>query len=329
MSAVTDATDATDTDAPNVPNAPHVPHPTGFDPSRPFGVAREDRVYATVDGEELLCTVYSPTGDGAPRTGRQAIVDLHGGAWRHFDRSVDANYDRALAKCGAVVVSLDFRQAPDHRWPSAAADANAGVRWVKAHAQALGVDPDHVGILGGSSGGHLALVTALCPTRPELTTTVPAGVDLAASSTLGAACAWAMALWPVAEPDRRYRYLLDVLADPDFTTEEPMFVPEALVQAQDEFFGSIDVMAAASVVRILREGEAEQVPPLWVAQPEHDGNVTIEMTRDLVEAWGAAGCHDVSYTLFPGVGHSFANFPIPEAEACIEKMIAFVTAHLP
>ena len=311
----------------------------GFDATRPFDVTTVDTTFAAPDGEALGCTIYQPAGGGSPTTGRIGIIDLHGGAWRHFDRSVDAHYDRALAACGAVVVAVDFRQAPNHRWPSSAADANAAVRWVKANATELGVNAECVGLLGGSSGGHLALVTAVAPHRADLVTTEPLPWNLVAmpgpttvDATVDATVGFAIALWPVAAPDWRYRYLAEVLADPGFSTAEPMFFPERLRSAQEQFFVDEDTMASASVFtmldqRITDEGTAleslDPLPPLFVAHPELDCNVTVEMSEALASAWQGSG-GDVHLTVFPGVGHSFANFPTPEAEPCIDAMIAFV-----
>ena len=128
----------------------------------PYEVEYDDVVYARPEGVELLARVYRPS-DASPGD-RPALVDVHGGAWRYFDRKIDTYYNRALAARGMVVVALDFRQAPDHQWPSAADDVATGVVWVREHAGELGVRTDDIGIVGGSSGGHLALVAGI--TRP-------------------------------------------------------------------------------------------------------------------------------------------------------------------
>src|SRR6185503_16482519 len=86
-----------------------------------------------------------------------AVVFVHGGAWARLDRTADPILCGALAASGAVVIALDFRQAPDHRYPAASADVAAGMRYARAHAPRLGVDPARIGILGSSSGGLLSL----------------------------------------------------------------------------------------------------------------------------------------------------------------------------
>jgi acetyl esterase/lipase len=172
---------------------------SAFDPSAPFEVVEEDIEYARPQGTPLLARVYRPVDAGGACP---ALVDVHGGAWTHFDRRADFYFDRALAACGMVVVALDFRQGPAHRYPSAIADVVAGVRWTKTHADDVGATPDRVGLIGGSSGGHIAMLAALRPTAPEFTTTRVAGAD-----GIDARVDYALPLWPILDPLARYRYL--------------------------------------------------------------------------------------------------------------------------
>ena len=104
-----------------------------LDPSAPYEVEYED-VVVTLGGRRALGHGV-PTGRHA--TGdRPALVDVHGGAWRYFDRKIDTYYNRGLEARGMVVVALDFRQAPDHQWPSAADDVITGVAWVRPRRRA-------------------------------------------------------------------------------------------------------------------------------------------------------------------------------------------------
>ena len=70
---------------------------------------------------------------------------------------------RHLATNGIAVLSLDFRMPPAATYPATVTDIAAGIRWMKTHAGDVGTDAAHVGILGTSSGGHLALLAALRP----------------------------------------------------------------------------------------------------------------------------------------------------------------------
>ena len=290
----------------------------GFDPTGPYDVEIADVPYGGPADAPLLARLYRPRDAGAPLP---ALVDAHGGAWTHFDRTADAYFDRALAACGLVVVALDFRQAPAHRYPSAVADIVAGVRFVKANADRLGVDPTQVGLIGGSSGGHLILLAATRPNAREYATTPVLG---ASGGPIDARTAFALALWPIADPLARYRYLLDRIAHPR-PAHDRFFVPDHLKAGHDAFFRDEATMDAASVPRIVAAGEAEVLPPIWIAHPELDENVTLEMSRHLAATWQRAG-GEAELAVFPGVGHAFANFPSEAADACIAQMRAFISS---
>lgn len=131
----------------------------------PYEVEVVDTPYARPGGLELLARLYRPKGDAG--AARAAVVYVHGGAWARLDRTADAILCPALAASGRTVVALDFRQAPDHRFPTACADVAAGVRYTRTHARRLGVDPARIGLLGSSSGGLLALLHAVRPGAPE------------------------------------------------------------------------------------------------------------------------------------------------------------------
>ncbi|WP_158890993.1 alpha/beta hydrolase [Amycolatopsis anabasis] len=109
-------------------------------------------------GGELWIRVYQPAGAGP----FPALVWFHGGGW--VIGSLDENEATCRALCrraGAVVVSVDYRLAPEHRFPAAAEDAYAAVCWVAAHGSELGVDPRRIAVGGESAGGNLATVAAL------------------------------------------------------------------------------------------------------------------------------------------------------------------------
>jgi acetyl esterase/lipase len=292
----------------------------GFDPDGPYEVEHEDLVYGGPDECPLLARVYRPRDVAGPFA---ALIDVHGGAWTYFDRTVNAYYDRALAACGMVVVALDFRQAPV-RYPTAVADIVAGIRFVKANADRLGVAPDTLGLIGGSSGGHLALVAALRPNAPEHATTAYAGQ--VEGSSVDATVSYVLALWPVADPHARYRHVLDHIAHPR-PTRDRFFQPDRLREGHEAFFGDEATMARASVPRMLEAGEAERLPPLWVAHPELDENVTGAMSERLVTAYRQAG-GDAELTIFRSVGHAFANLPGAQADDCIAHMRRFIAGRL-
>jgi acetyl esterase/lipase len=286
-----------------------------FDLTGPYEVEHEDLVYARPQGLALEARLYRPRGAGPGP--RPAFVDVHGGAWSHFDRRADAHFDRALAASGAVVLALDFRQGAEHRWPASLCDVLAGVRFLRAHAAKFEVSEEQIGLVGGSSGGHLCLVAALCPETAAFLGTPIEGADAA---SISARTAFVLALWPIADPLARYRYLEPLLSESD-AERGPSFRPDLLRSSQQGHFGDEANMDRASVVRILREKEFQALPPIWVAHPELDRNVTLEMSQALVDAYRAAG-GPAELEVFPEVGHGFANFPGPVAAPCIARMRA-------
>ncbi|WP_295542933.1 alpha/beta hydrolase [uncultured Pseudacidovorax sp.] len=115
---------------------------------------------ATVDGAagELPANVYTPQGVGP----FPVILYFHGGGWVIADKDVYDAGARGLAKAAnAIVVSVDYRQAPEHRFPAAWDDALAAYRWLSQNAASLGGDPVRLALAGESAGGNLAVATAI------------------------------------------------------------------------------------------------------------------------------------------------------------------------
>lgn len=98
-----------------------------------------------------------------PRTGTLPVIAyFHGGGFVLGGLDSHAHICRELAqRTGALVVSVDYRLAPEHRFPAAVDDALAAVRWIAGHAAALGGDASRLAVAGDSSGANLATVTAL------------------------------------------------------------------------------------------------------------------------------------------------------------------------
>jgi acetyl esterase len=100
--------------------------------------------------------VYRPEGEGPFPT----VVFFHGGGWVIGDLETHDNQARSVARHGrAVVVSVDYRLAPEHPFPAAVDDAVAAARWAAAHLAELGGD-DRLAVAGDSAGGNLAAVVA-------------------------------------------------------------------------------------------------------------------------------------------------------------------------
>lgn len=121
------------------------------------GVTSVDR---TIPGpaSELPVRVYTPEGKGP----FPVVVYYHGGGWVIADKDVYDGGARGLSKAAkVVVVSVDYRRAPEAKFPAAWDDAFATYRWALANAASLNGDPARLALAGESAGGNLAVATAI------------------------------------------------------------------------------------------------------------------------------------------------------------------------
>ena len=107
---------------------------------------------------EIPVRVYTPEAE-APRP---ALVFFHGGGWVICDLDTHDVVCSAIARrAGAVVVAVDYRLAPEHKFPAAVVDCYAATEWVASNAARLGIDPSRISVGGDSAGGNLAAVVCL------------------------------------------------------------------------------------------------------------------------------------------------------------------------
>ncbi len=294
-----------------------------FDPAGPYEVDETDTPFARPGGAELLARLYRPRVAADRPLG--AVVYVHGGAWARSDRTGDAILCGALAASGLVVVALDFRQAPDHRFPIASADVAAGVRYARAHAGRLHVDPARIGLLGSSSGGQLALLHAVKPDAPEAAGTPIVRPDGSLDPAAGdARVAFVVALYPVADPLARYHYALSREHEPPPPSG---FDAKRLIASHRAFFADEAAMEAASVTRLVGAGRATALPPVWVAQPDLDDNVPAAITEAFVKAYEGAGGR-IERAHFPDARHGFAQQASPDTDRCVALVRDFIARQL-
>jgi acetyl esterase len=117
----------------------------------------EDRLIPGPAGD-LTVRIYTPEGAGP----FPLVVFFHGGGWVLGDLDTHDPFCRALCSgADCLGVSVGYRLAPEHPFPAAVDDALAATRWVAAHAQKIGGDPERIAVAGDSAGGNLSAVTAL------------------------------------------------------------------------------------------------------------------------------------------------------------------------
>ena len=122
----------------------------------------EERVvYGTGGGRDLWMDIASPAeASSAPRP---AVVFIHGGGWAAADRTNGHPIIRLLAENGFVAASIDYRLSGEAPFPAQLEDGKCAIRYMRAHAARLGIDPGRIGVVGGSAGGHLAALVGLVP----------------------------------------------------------------------------------------------------------------------------------------------------------------------
>lgn len=122
----------------------------------------EERIYKSTPQGELKLHLWSPMTDGK---NRPCIVFFFGGGWTSGTYRQFARQSEYFASRGMVAASAEYRIRKTHNTTPdvCVEDAKSAIRWVRAHAEELGIDPARVIAAGGSAGGHLAAATALVP----------------------------------------------------------------------------------------------------------------------------------------------------------------------
>ena len=134
-----------------------------YNPAAKFEIKVSEVEFRRTPKRTLMARIYQPQGKGPFPT----LLDLHGGAWNGKDRLANVPMDEAVARSGVLVVAVDLTLAPEAPYPASVQDANYGVRWLKAKAREWNGDPSSLGVLGSSSGGHVAQLLAMRPRDPR------------------------------------------------------------------------------------------------------------------------------------------------------------------
>jgi acetyl esterase/lipase len=158
---------------------------TGPLPKRRDPRLSRDVPFATIpdSARALLCDVWQPPA-GAPCSG-VAVVYLHGSAYYVLDKDCGTRpLFRQWTAQGHVVVDVAYRLFPETDVVGMVGDAKRAVAWVRGHARDLGVDRDRIVLVGGSAGGHLALLAAYGHADAALTPAELAGADVRVSAVV-------------------------------------------------------------------------------------------------------------------------------------------------
>jgi acetyl esterase len=241
----------------------------------PIEVAAVDNITIPVGGAEIGARVYTPEGNGP----HPVVMFFHGGGWVICSLDTHDNVARAICRdAEAVVVSVDYRMAPEHRFPTAAHDCFAATKWVAANAASFGGDAGRLAVCGDSAGGNLSAV-----------------VSQMARDAGGPAIAYAALIYPAVDMTRKGGSL-DENASGYFLETEGMewFMNHYLTDAE-----KADVLASP-----LLHSNLAGLPDTFIATCEYDP------LRDEGEAYGDAlranGVH-VENKRYDGLIHGAAN----------------------
>lgn len=233
-------------------------------------------VSLAVDRGAIRTRIYRPTAGELP-----VVIYFHGGGW--VLGSVDSHDAacRALANAaGAAVVSVDYRRAPEHRFPAAVEDAYAATCWLSENGPRLGLDPTRMAVAGDSAGGNLA-----------------AAVALLARDRGGPMLSFQLLVYPVTTTDLGRGF--------DATYEGIVLQRDELQWHQDNYL-STPADARSQLVSMLDHAELRGLPPALVitagCDPLHPQG------RLYADALRRAGV-DVEHLHYPGMIHGFFQLP--------------------
>ena len=257
-------------------------------------MSTEDLLKRTPDGVTVLPDIAYREGNNAWKLDlamskehsdapRPAIVYIHGGGWKKGDKrgkGIGAVLDYAAK--GYVCISVNYRLDVDKK--ACVEDVKCATRWLRAHAEEYNLDPDRIGAAGNSSGGHLALMLAVCPASAGLEGDGPYQEY---SSMVQAAHCSSTPIMP------GFRGLRGKPADTDVQKIQPMTYVSG------------------------------DVPPLYFIHGTEDTKAPVRFLDDFVKALREAGAKDITYKRYAdGTGHGAYVTHIEEARPAREAFLA-------
>ena len=268
--------------------------------SLPPGGGTATVTYCTQQGTKLAMDLYTPPA-AAPRPS-PAVLYVHGGGFALGDRELGGlggglanapgallpQLRAALNRRGFLVASIDYRLPPLSPWPAQLDDARCAVRFLRAHASALGIDPGRIGAWGSSAGGTLVALLGLA--APQ------AGLDAGQASAVQA--------------------VVDMFGAADLTDLSDS-APFPRTVARIALGGSPRVRRAASPLTYVPAGRAvgaRNLPPFLLLHGIEDQTMPPRHSQELARQLTAAG-NRVRLVLVQGAGHGLdspGQQPTPE-----------------
>ena len=211
------------------------------------------------------------------------LIFVPGGAWVHGSRLLQGYALMShLAELGWVCLSIDYRVAPHHPWPSHITDVKTAIAWARANVDKFGGDRNFVVIGGTSAGGHLAALAGLTANDPEMQGELPEGSDTSVDAVVGI----------YGRYDFEDRSTVERVRFVDFL--ERVVVKRKIAKHPDIFRN------ASPIHRVHADA-----PPFLVVHGSGDSVIPVAQARSFVERLRATSGSVVSYLELPGAGHAF------------------------
>jgi acetyl esterase/lipase len=279
---------------------------TTYDPTAKFELkVTEVEFHRTPKGRQLMARIYQPQGAGPFPT----LLDLHGGAWNNKDRFANEPMDRAVAASGVLVVAIDMTLAPEAPYPASVQDANYGIRWLKWKAKGWNGDPANLGVLGSSTGGHIAELIAMRPRDARYN-----AIALPEAPNLDATVAYVATRSPISDPYARYQ-------------QAEKMKREGMMKNTKTYFNPWEAIYEGNPQQALERREAVTLRPLLIMQGALDDNVLPAIQEKFAATYRAAG-GDCRLHVFEGCEHEWIAKPGPQTDRAHEMVKAFIAGNL-
>ncbi len=221
--------------------------------------------------------------DDLPVEPAPVFIFVPGGAWVHGSRLLQGYALMShLAALGWVCLSIDYRVAPHHTWPSHITDVKTAIAWARANVDKFGGDRNFVTIGGTSAGGHLAALAGLTGNDPEMASELPEGSDTSVDAVVGI---YGRYDWEDRSTTERARFV-------DFL--ERVVVKRKIAKHPDIY------RKASPIAQVHADA-----PPFLVVHGTGDSVIPVAQARSFVERLRSVSHSVVGYVELPGAGHAF------------------------
>jgi acetyl esterase len=276
-----------------------------YDPNAEYEIKIWEEDFREVPTRMLLARIYQPQGDGP----FPVLLDLHGGAWTFKDRMANVDMAEAMARSGILTVSVDLRLGGEAPYPASVQDANYGIRWLKMKAPEWNGDPSTIGVLGSSSGGHVAQLLGMRPEDPRYNE-----IPLEGHPEIDARFNYVVGRSPISDPVARYNNALGK-------------GNQKMADRHHVYFNPFSDIIEGNPQLILDRGEDVELPPMLIMQGGLDDNVLPKFQIKFGESYRAAG-GDCTVEVFEGCGHLWVLDPGPDTDRAHEMVKALQESDL-